>query len=60
MKICGVILLTSCTLLLTACSHHPPCNREDVTVGKDGSVTVNKACWSRIMGDLDTCYKQAK
>lgn len=54
------VLLMSCTMLLTACSATPPCNREDVTVHADKSVMVNQQCWQRILGDLDACYKEAK
>lgn len=43
--------------LMTSCAPVPPCNREDVTVNKDKSVTVNQQCWKRIMGDLDACYR---
>lgn len=56
-KLCHGILWMSCMLLMIGCATaNPPCNREDVLDHPDGSRTINKQCWKRILGDLDACY----
>lgn len=60
-------ILMSLLLGLPACAANPPCNREDVQLSYDAqgqvrhdAMTVTNACFDRMLGDLNVCYKQAK
>lgn len=61
------VLFVSCALGLTACAALPPCNREDVQQAYDAqgkprkdALAITNACFDRMVGDLDVCYKDAR
>jgi type IV pilus biogenesis protein CpaD/CtpE len=61
----SAVVLMSLLLGLTACASRPPCNREDVQPAytatgqlRHDGLTITNACFDRMLGDLNACYKK--